>query len=136
MESTANESDANNEFTNSEENVKIEASEDSVKSANEKSIAGERFFCQIEGCNKSYTNPSNRHTHQKKAHGWLGKKAEAMAKKQRKSVSDVNEETKQNNEETGNNEFVDNDIVNPEQQVLSKDNIVDDKIPGNLFVRL
>jgi len=130
MESTANESDANNEFTNSEENVKIEASEDSVKSANEKSIAGERFFCQIEGCNKSYTNPSNRHTHQKKAHGWLGKKAEAMAKKQRKSVSDANEETKQNNEETGNNEFVDNDIVNPEQQVLSKDNIVDDKIPG------
>jgi len=50
---------------------------------------GERFVCQFEGCEKSYTNASNRHTHQKKAHGWIGQRA---AKKQKMSVSTAEEE--------------------------------------------
>jgi len=119
MEITAQESDPNNEITNSEENVKMEHLEEGVKAVN----AGERFTCQFEGCNKSYTNASNRHTHQKKAHGWLGKRALASAKKQRMSVSEEIEE------KTGINEFVD-DITNPVQQENSNAIDVEDKTPG------
>ena len=36
---------------------------------------GERFECQVEGCGRSYTNKSNRITHERKAHGLLGKRS-------------------------------------------------------------
>ena len=48
-----------------------------------------RYVCEFEGCNKSYTQKANRHTHQKKAHGLLGSRA---AKKQRLSVTAAEEE--------------------------------------------
>ena len=49
----------------------------------------ERFYCQFEGCEKSYSNSANRLTHQRKAHGLVGPRA---AKKQKMSVSSIPED--------------------------------------------
>jgi len=49
----------------------------------------ERFYCQFEGCGKSYSNAANRATHQRKAHGIVGPRA---AKKQKMSVSSIPED--------------------------------------------
>ena len=62
---------------------------------------GERYYCEFEGCNKSYTHKANRGTHQKKAHGLLGSRA---AKKQRMSVSATEEEQKEEPSVIGNND--------------------------------
>ena len=69
--------------TNTVEDPASSAADD--KTGN-KTAAAERFLCQFEGCGKSYTNSSNRLTHQRKAHGLLGPRA--AKKQQRNSVAD------------------------------------------------
>ena len=73
-----------------------------------------RYVCEFEGCNKSYTQKANRHTHQKKAHGLLGSRA---AKKQRLSVTAAEEELNEvSSTGTSQNDLVEAEAPNAESQ--------------------